>query len=69
MFNIAYAAVAILFIVSVLLQQKNSSLGSFMGQDSGDEMVQTRRGAELLLHRASIVLSILLLAGGIYSMF
>lgn len=68
MFNIAYAAIGILFIVAVIMQQKNSSLGSFMGQDAGDEMAQTRRGAELFLHKASIGLAILLLAGGIYSM-
>jgi protein translocase SecG subunit len=68
MFNIAYAIVAVLFIVSVIMQQKNSSLGSFMGQDAGDEMVQTRRGAELVLHRASILLAVLLLGGAIYSM-
>jgi preprotein translocase subunit SecG len=39
-----------------------------MGQDAGDEMVQTRRGAELVLHRASILLAVLLLGGAIYSM-
>lgn len=69
MFNIIYAIIAILFIVSVIIQQKNSSLGSFMGQDAGDEMAQTRRGAELFLHRSSIGLAVLLLAGGVYSMF
>ena len=68
MFKIFFTAVSVLLIVSIILQQKNSSLGSFMGQDAGDEIVQTRRGAEVFLHRASIVLSVLFLAGGMYKM-
>lgn len=69
MAQIFFGIVSILFIVSVILQQKNSSLGSLMGQDAGDEIVQTRRGAEMFLHRASILLATLFLGGGIYMMF
>jgi len=59
---------SILFIILVLLQQKNSSLGSMMGQDAGDEMVQTRRGAEKIMHQLTIVIAILLMSGGFYLM-
>lgn len=69
MFKIFFTVISVLLIVAIILQQKNSSLGSFMGQDAGDEIVQTRRGAESFLHKASIVLSILFLGGGIYAMF
>jgi len=64
-FTIAYAVVAFLLITVVLLQQKNSSLGSMMGADAGDEMAQTRRGTDKFLHRATIVLSVLFALGGI----
>jgi protein translocase SecG subunit len=64
-----FIAVALLFITVVLLQQKNSNLGSMMGADSGDEIVQTRRGADRFLHRATVVLAVLFLGGGIYVMW
>ncbi|MCF7846684.1 MAG: preprotein translocase subunit SecG [Candidatus Gracilibacteria bacterium] len=69
MFETFFTLVSILFIAVVLLQQKNSSLGSLMGADAGDEMVQTRRGAEKFLHRATILLAILFLGGGLWAMF
>jgi len=69
MFEIFFALVSVLFIITVVLQQKNSGLGSMMGQDAGDEIVQTRRGAEVFLHRASIVLAVLFFGGGIVAMF
>lgn len=68
MFKIYFAIVSVLLIACVLLQQKNSSLGSLMGQDAGDEIAQTRRGSEMFLHRASIFLGILFLCGGIFAM-
>ncbi len=68
MFQIIYIIVCVLFIAVVLLQQKNSSLGSMMGGGSGDEIVQTRRGAEKFLHRATVVLAVAILLGGLYAM-
>lgn len=69
MFQIFFTVISVLLIVVVLLQQKNSSLGSMMGGgDSGDEMVQTRRGADKFLHRATLVLAFLFAATGIYAM-
>ncbi len=67
--KIYFIIVAILFIFAVLLQQKNSTLGSMMGGGAGDEIAQTRRGADKFLHRATIVLAILLFGGGIFVMF
>ena len=66
--KILFAIVCVLFILTVLVQQKNSSLGSMMGGDAGEEIAQTRRGAEKFLHRLSIVLSGFLLGGGVYFM-
>ncbi|PID70710.1 preprotein translocase subunit SecG [bacterium DOLZORAL124_38_8] len=63
-----YIAICVLFLVSVLLQQKNAGLGSLMGQESGDEVAQTRRGAEVFLHRASIVLAVLFIGIGLLVM-
>jgi len=68
MFKIFFLTVTVLFIAVVLVQQKNSTLGSMMGGDGGDEMVQTRRGAEKFLHRMTILLAILWICGGLYSM-
>ncbi len=68
MFNIFFTAVSVLLIVVILLQQKSSSLGSMMGADSGDELVQTRRGADKFLHNATIALSLAFAGAGIYAM-
>lgn len=68
MFEIYFAVISILLVATILLQQKNSSLGSLMGQDSGDEIAQTRRGSELFLHKATIFLAALFVLGGIFAM-
>ena len=66
---IFFTVVAVLFIIVVLMQQKNSTLGSMMGGDAGDEMVQTRRGADKWLHRITVALAIILVGGGLVAMF
>jgi len=68
MFNIAYTIVSILLIIVILLQQKDAGLGTLMG-GSGEEIAQTRRGADKFLHQATIVLATLFIAGGFYAMF
>jgi len=68
MFKIFYIIVTILFIAVVLLQQKNATLGSMMGGDAGDDMVQTRRGGEKFLHQMTIVLAVIFIVGGLYAM-
>jgi protein translocase SecG subunit len=49
--------IAILLAVSILLQHKNSSMGSMAGEDT--ENFSTKRGAEKVLHNASVVLAVL----------
>lgn len=69
MFQIYFTVISVALIAVVLLQQKSSSLGSMMGgSDGGDEMVQTRRGADVFLHRATLVLGVLFAGGAIYAM-
>ena len=40
-----------------------------MGGGSGEELAQTRRGADKFLHNTTIVLAILFFGGGVYAMF
>ena len=57
--TIAQLVLAALLIVSVLLQQRGSGLsGAFGGGDSGGAY-STRRGAEKILFRSTIVIAIL----------
>jgi len=69
MTTIFFVTVSVLFVASVLLQQKNASLGSMMGGDGGDEIAQARRGADKFLHQLSIALAIALLGGAVWTMF
>jgi preprotein translocase subunit SecG len=50
--------VSILLVTAILLQQRGAGLGGAFG-DSTQGTFYTRRGAELFLFRASIVLAIL----------
>lgn len=69
MFQLFFTVISVMLIVVVLLQQKSSSLGSMMGGDSGgEEMAQTRRGADKFLYRATLVLAFLFAGAGIYAM-
>lgn len=65
MFQIFFTVVSVLLVIVILMQQKSSSLGSMMGADSGDEMVQTRRGADRFLHYATIGLAFAFAGGGL----
>ena len=65
MFQIFFTIVSVLLVLVILMQQKSSSLGSMMGADSGDEMVQTRRGADRFLHLATIALALAFAGGGL----
>ncbi|RME29935.1 preprotein translocase subunit SecG [Candidatus Parcubacteria bacterium] len=59
---------AALLIVAILLQQRGASLGGAFGGDNFSAAFYTRRGPELLLFRASIVLAIALV-GSVASQF
>jgi protein translocase SecG subunit len=58
----AQIILAVLLIAAILLQQRGSSLGGAFGGDNFSAAYHTRRGAELFLHRFSIVVAILFVA-------
>ena len=68
-FKLFFGIVSVLLVAVILIQQKNSTLGSMMGGDAGDEIAQTRRGADKFFHRMTIILGVLFVGGGLYSMF
>lgn len=51
------------------MQNNQSDLGSMMGGGGGEEIVKTRRGFDRFLSNITVILAILLLVGGAYSMF
>ncbi len=57
---IAQAVIAILLVVSILLQNRGSGLGSAFGSDFGG--YYTKRGIEKFLFYATVVLAIVFLA-------
>ena len=57
--NICELVVAVLMIITILLQQKGSGLGSVFG--GADNVYATKRGAEKFIFISSIVLSVLFL--------
>ena len=63
MLNIALIVVAVLLIISILLQQRGSGLGAAFGGEGNVYMA--KRGAEKLIFYASIVLSILFMGLGL----
>ena len=63
MLNIVLIVVAILLIISILLQQRGSGLGSAFGGEGNVYMA--KRGAEKIIFYASIVLSILFMGLGL----
>lgn len=68
--NILYIVqivVSILLIVTILLQQKGAGLGSTFGGDSA--VYRTKRGAEKIIFRATIILAILFLATALANLF
>jgi protein translocase SecG subunit len=67
-FTIFMVTVSIILIIIILIQQKSSALGSMAGQDAGEEIAQTRRGAEKLMHQMTILLLLVFMGGAIYKM-
>ncbi len=55
----AQIILSVLLIASILLQQRGSNLGGAFGGDNFSAAFHKRRGAELFLFRATVVLSIL----------
>ena len=67
--KVTLMVLAVLLVISILLQQKESSLGSMAGQDRGEEIAKTRWGFESFLHNFTIILAVLFAAGGLWVMF
>ena len=61
--QIALIVIAVLLIVCILLQQKESSLGSMAGADTSNQVAQSRRGPEKALHTLTVILFTVFLAG------
>ncbi len=59
---------SVLLIGAVLLQQRGAGLGGAFG-DSSESTFYRRRGAELFLFRASIILAILFAATALLALF
>lgn len=57
LFTILEIIFAIALILAVLLQQKSGGLGEVFG--GGGAVYTTKRGADLVLHKATIVISLL----------
>jgi protein translocase SecG subunit len=53
---------SVLLVAAILLQQRGSSLGGAFGGDNFSATFHKRRGAELFLFRATIVIGILFVA-------
>lgn len=58
---IVQLVVSVLFIMTVLVQQKGSGLGGAISGQAGT-VQSTKRGAEKIVYKASIVLAILFVA-------
>lgn len=65
--NIIQIIISILLMITILMQQKGSGLGSAFGGDSA--VYRTKRGAEKFIFRLTIVLAILFLATALASIF
>lgn len=55
--TIIQVVLAVVLIASVMIQQKGAGLGEAFG--GSNTMFSTRRGVDLILHRVTIVVSIL----------
>lgn len=68
--NILYIVqiiVSVLLIVVILLQQRGSGLGSAFGGESA--VYRTKRGAEKIIFRLTIVLAVLFLVTALANIF
>jgi len=62
--TIVQVVLGIFLIIVILLQQKAAGLGAGFG-GSGGGVTLTKRGSDLFLHRATIIISILFFGLGI----
>lgn len=59
---------SVLLVTAILLQQRGSSLGGAFGGDNFSATFHKRRGAELFLFRATIVLAVLFVVSALFAL-
>lgn len=64
----AQITLSVLLTATILLQQRGSNLGGAFGGDNFSASFHKRRGAELFLFRATIVLGILFVASALLAL-
>lgn len=64
----AQITLSVLLTATILLQQRGSNLGGAFGGDNFSASFHKRRGAELFLFRATIVLGILFVASALIAL-
>lgn len=57
--TIVQIIVSVLFIISVLVQNRSSGFSSAIGGQAGATVQTTKRGAEKIVSQASVVLAVL----------
>jgi protein translocase SecG subunit len=57
--------ISVLLIVSILLQQREGGLGNMFGGGGGGESYRTKRGFELFMMNATIVLVVLFIVNSL----
>lgn len=62
--NISEIVIGVLIVISILLQQQGSGLGSMFG-GGGGESYRSKRGAEKFLFNATVILIILFVSVGL----
>ncbi len=67
-YTIFMITISLSLIIVILLQQKSGGLGSMAGQEAGEEIAQTRRGAERFLHQLTIFLVLVFVGAAVYKM-
>ena len=60
--KILVVGISVLLIVVIVLQPKEGDAGTLFGGGFGDDVKRTKRGSELFLHNASIILSVFWIA-------
>lgn len=64
----AQITLSILLIAAILLQQRGSNLGGAFGGDNFSAAFHKRRGAELFLFRATVIIAILFVASALVAL-
>lgn len=59
---------AVLLIILVLLQRTNTDAGGAFSQDGGTGISLQKRGGELVLHRATIIVALIFVVASAYSL-